>query len=330
VREVVTSPNEEILEDHDIVEVQEPPQMTIRHKSKPAWARNLIQDGEKYGVPQGTTRQVKIPNPFSSYTALMCDLLEEEPTCFEEDIQRKEWADAMTKEYQSIMKNEVWEIVPRPKNKDVVSSRWIFKIKHATDGSIEKYKARFVAHGFSQKEGIDYEETFSPVARYTSIGTIIALAAKMKWKLHQMDMKTTFLNGVIEEEVYIEQPQGFEVEDRKSHVCRLKKSLYGLKQAPRAWYGRIDSFLTSLGFTKSKANSNFYFKIMKNEPIILLLYVDDLFLTREEKLINECKKRLASKFEMKDLGLMHYFLVLRYGRVLRGSSLTKGSTRSKY
>jgi hypothetical protein len=132
------------------------------------------------------------------------------------------------------------------------------------------------------------------MAKYTSIRTIIAFAVKMKWKLHQMDVKTAFLNGVIEGEVYIEKPQGFEVETRKSHVCRLKKSLYGLKQAPRAWYGRIDSFLTSLGFTKIKANSNLYFKIMNDEPIILLLYVDDLFLTGEENLITECKKRLAS------------------------------------
>jgi hypothetical protein len=132
----------------------------------------------------------------------------------------------------------------------------------------------------------------------------------MKWKLHLMDVKTTFLNGVIEEEVYIEQPQGFEVEDRKSHVCRLKKALHGLKQAPRAWYGRIDSFLTSLGFTKSKEDSNLYFKVMNDEPVILLLYVDYLFLTGEEKLITECKKRLASKFEMKELDLMHYFLGL--------------------
>jgi hypothetical protein len=216
----------------------------------------------------------------------------------------------MTEEYQSIIKNDVWEIVPRSKSKDVVSSKWLFKIKHVADESIEKYKARFVARGFSQKEGIDYEETFAPVARYTSIKTIIALVAKMKWKLHQMDVKTTFLNGVIEEEVYIEQPQRFEVEDRKSHVCKLKKALYGLKQALRAWYGRIDSFLTSLGFTKSKADSNLYFKVMNDEPLILLLYVDDLFLTGEEKLITECKKRLASEFEMKDLGLMHYFLGL--------------------
>jgi hypothetical protein len=135
----------------------------------------------------------------------------------------------MTEEYQSIIKNDVWEIVPRPKSKDVVSSKWIFKIKHVTDGSIERYKARFIARGFSQKECIDYEETFAPVSRYTSIRTIISLAAKMKWKLHQMDVKTTFLNDVIEEEVYIKQPQGFEVENRKSHVCKLKKALYGLK-----------------------------------------------------------------------------------------------------
>jgi hypothetical protein len=125
-----------------------------------------------------------------------------------------------------------------------------------------------------------------------------------------MDVKTTFLNDVIEEEVYIEQPQGFEVEDRRSHVCRLKKALYGLKQAPRAWYGRIDSFLTSLGFTKIKADSNLYIKIMNDEPIILQLYEDDLFLTGEEKLIIECKRRFAFEFEMKDLGLMHYFLGL--------------------
>jgi hypothetical protein len=132
----------------------------------------------------------------------------------------------------------------------------------------------------SQKEGIDYEETFAPISRYTLIRTIIALAAKMKWKLHQMDVKTTFLNGVIEEEVYIEQPQGFEVEDRMSHVCKLKKALYELKQAPRVWYGRIDKFLTSLGFPKSKEYSNLYSKVMNDEPVILLLYVDDLFLTR--------------------------------------------------
>ena len=115
----------------------------------------------------------------------------------------------MIEEYQSIMKNNVWDVVPRPEGKSVVSYKWNYKIKHVADGSIEKYKARFVAQGFSQKEGIDYEETFAPVARYTSIRSLLALAAMMKWKIHQMDVKTAFLNGVVEEEVYVEHPLSF-------------------------------------------------------------------------------------------------------------------------
>jgi hypothetical protein len=145
----------------------------------------------------------------------------------------------------------------------------------------------------------------------------------MKWKLHQMDVKTTFLNGVIEE-VYIEQPQGFEVEDRKTHVCKLKKALYRLKQAPRAWYGRIDSFLMILGFTKSKVDSNLYFKVMNDEPVILMSYVDELFLTGEETLINECKKKIIAEFEMKDLGLMHYFLGLEVWQIPERIFLNQG------
>ena len=110
--------------------------------------------------------------------------------------------DAMIKEYQSIIKNDVWDVVTRPKDKSTVSSKWIFKTKHSADGSIENFKAKFVARGFSQKEGIDYKETFAPIARYTSIRTILTLASKIKWKLHQMDVNTSFLNGVIEEEIY--------------------------------------------------------------------------------------------------------------------------------
>jgi hypothetical protein len=172
-----------------------------------------------------------------------------------------------------------------------------------------------LAHGFSQKEGIDYEETFSLVERHTSIRTIMELAAKMKWKLHQMDVKTTFLNDVIEEEVYIEKPPSFEVQDNKTHVCKLKKIMYGMKQAPRSWYGRIDIFLMRLGFTKSKSDPNLYFNIVDDGPVILMLYVDDLFLTGEEHLITDCKKKLATKFEMKDLGPMHYFLGLEVWKI---------------
>jgi hypothetical protein len=204
------------------------------------------------------------------------------------------------------MKNNVWEIVPRPKEKSVITSKWVYKIKHAVDRSMDKYKARFVARGFSQKEGEDYDETFSLVARYTSIRAIMSLVASMGWSLHHMDVKTTFLNGAIEEEVYIEKPQGFEVHSIDTHVYRLKKDMYGLKQAPRAWYARTDSYLVIPGFSKSHADPNLYYKVMNNAPVILLLYVDNLFLTGADSLITQCKKELASKFDMKYLGLMHH------------------------
>ena len=123
-----------------------------------------------------------------------------------------------------------------------------------------------------------------------------------------MDVKTTFFNGVVEEEVYVEQLIGFETHDRESHVCRLKKALYNLKQEPRTWYGRIDSFLSSLGFTKSKADSNLYYKVEDGNPVMILLYVDYLFVTGMDGLISDTKRNLASEFEMKGLEMMHYFL----------------------
>ena len=137
--------------------------MEISRKRKPAWAREIIHEAERHGAPEGSTRISKKPKPFSNYVALMCDLVDQEPTTYEEVVQKKEWEEAMTKKYQSIMKNDVWDIVPKPEGKSVVPSKRIYKIKHAVDGSKEKYKARFVARGFSQKEGIDYEETFAPV-----------------------------------------------------------------------------------------------------------------------------------------------------------------------
>ena len=216
------------------------------------------------------------------------------PASFKEAAQHQVWFDAMVEEYNSIMVNDVWEVVPRPQDRSMVGSRWIYKIKYVADGSVEKYKARFVAKGYAQKEGIDYEETFAPVAKYTSIRTVISLAAQMGWEIHQMDVKTAFLNEVIEVEVYIEQPEGFETHEKKSHVCRLTKALNGLKQAPRAWYGRIDGYLQKMGFVKSDADLNLYYLVVENEPLILVLYVDDLFLTGSSRLIRDCKKNLAT------------------------------------
>lgn len=249
-----------------------------------------MQEAYQFAAPRGTFRESKRPQIFSSYVALMCNLIESEPSSVEEASKQQVWKDAMDEEYQSILNNNVWDIVPRPKGKSDVSSKWLYKIKHAMDGSIEKYKARFVARGFSQQEGIDYEETFALVARYTSIRTIIAIAVAKGWKLHQMDVKTIFLNGVIEEEVYIKQPEGFMIHRKESHVCRLKKAIYGLKQAPWAWYERIDRYLVGLGFCKNDVDPNLYFKVFNGDMLILVLYVDDLFVIGEDHLIDRCKK----------------------------------------
>jgi hypothetical protein len=136
-------------------------------------------------------------------------VIDSEPSTFEEASKHQVWKDVMIEEYDSILKNDVWAVVPRPCGKLMVTSKWIYKINHTTDGSVEKFKARFVSRGFSQKEGIDYDDIFSLVSRYTSIRIIISLAAALGWKLHQMDVKTAFLNDEVEQEVYIEQPEGF-------------------------------------------------------------------------------------------------------------------------
>ena len=156
----------------------------------------------------------------------------------------------MVEEYNSIMTNDVWEVVPRPKDRSVVGSRWIYKINYVADDNIEKYKARFMEKGYTQKEEIDYEETFTLIAHYNSIRSIISLVAQMGWEIHQMDVKTTLLNAVIQEEVYIEQPECFKTHEKRTHVCRLKKALYGLKQALKAWYGQIDSYFSNWDFSR--------------------------------------------------------------------------------
>eukprot|EP00253_Pinus_taeda_P013638 PITA_13638 len=185
----------------------------------------------------------------------------------------------MVENYDSIVRNNVWDVVPRPEDKLVVSSRWLYKVKQVVDGSVEKHKARFVASGFSQVEGIDYDETFAPIARYLSIRSILALSTQMGWKIHQMDVKTAFLNGMIEEE-----------------------------QVPRALYTRIDTYFTGLGFTKSEADANLYHIEVEGKNLIIVIYVDDIILIGDEKLIKSCKEYLAREFEIKDMGLMYYFL----------------------
>jgi hypothetical protein len=156
--------------------------------------------------PKSTFRESRPPRKFPQYMALMTSIIDSEPSSYEEAANQQVWQDAMVEEHNSIMRNDVWEIVSRPEGKSVLTSRWLYKVKHAADGSVEKYKARFVARGFSQREGVDYKETFSLVARYSSIRAVISIAYEMGCSIHRMDVKTAFLNDIIEEEVYIEQP----------------------------------------------------------------------------------------------------------------------------
>ena len=166
-------------DDREMEEAQEPvdpPHENNYYKRKLAWVCEAIQGAERCGAPEGMHRERKRPNP-----ALLCDIIDKEPSNYEEVVEKKVSKDAMIEEYQQIIKNDIWDVVPRPEGTSIVTSKWIYKIKHVADGSIEKYKARFVARGFSQKEGIDYEETFAPISRYTSIRSVLALAAVMKW-----------------------------------------------------------------------------------------------------------------------------------------------------
>lgn len=156
----------------------------------------------------------------------------------------------MQQEINSLHKHDVWTLTELPEGRKVIGSKWVFKVKHNADGSVEKHKARLVAQGFSQKHGVDYDETFSPVVRFESIRTVIALAVKKGLKMHQMDVKTAFLYGELEEEVYMRQPEGFVVEGQEHLVCKLNKSLYGLKQSPRCWNHVLDEQLQSMDLFK--------------------------------------------------------------------------------
>ncbi|KAL0396441.1 UNVERIFIED_CONTAM: Retrovirus-related Pol polyprotein from transposon TNT 1-94 [Sesamum calycinum] len=189
-----------------------------------------------------------------------CNFIMLEPENFETAVKHKVWVQAMEEEIKMIEKNNTWELADRPKDKEVIGVKWIYKTKLNADGSIQKHKARLVAKGYSQLPGIDYTETFAPVARLDTIRALIAIAANKKWKIYQMDVKSAFLNGYIDEEIYVEQPQGFIAKGSEEKVLRLKKALYGLKQAPRAWYSRIDKYFMDRGFRRSLSEPTLYIR----------------------------------------------------------------------
>lgn len=218
------------------------------------------------------------------------------------------WKQSMDDERNSWLVNDIWEMVECPKEHKPISCRWLYKKKYDKDGNVTRHKSRLVARGFKQKAGIDYNETFAPVAKFTTFRLVFAIAATMGWKIHQMDAKTAFLCSEIDTLVYIEVPEGTEVpEGFQRPAMRLKKGLYGLKQSPRLWYKRLSSYLVKIGFVQS----NYDHSLFMRQGAIVVIYVDDALITgQSEEVINEIKDQLNQEFEMTDSGEVAYFLGL--------------------
>ncbi|KAL4020424.1 hypothetical protein IC575_019200 [Cucumis melo] len=251
----------------------------------------------------------ELSQSFNNLT-LFCLFGDSEPLNFEEASQNDKWKIAMDEEIKAIKKNDTWELSTLPNGKKAVGVKWVFKIKRNEKGEVKRYKARLVAKRYSQRKGIDYDEVFAPVARLETIRLLIALAAQNNWKIFQMDVKSAFLNGYLEEEVYLEQPPGYSVKDQEDKVLKLKKALYGLKQAPRMWNSRINKYFLDNGYLRCPYEHSLYIKVNGHGDILVVcLYVDDLIFTGNcASMFEDLKKAMTQEFEMTDIVLMSYYL----------------------
>ena len=242
-----------------------------------------------------------------------------EPKNIKEAIVDDNWIIAMQEELNQFERNNVWKLVEKPENYPVIGTKWVFRNKLDEHGIIIRNKARLVAKGYNQEEGIDYEETYAPVARLEAIRMLLAYASIMNFKLYQMDVKSAFLNGLIQEEVYVEQPPGFEIPDKPNHVYKLQKALYGLKQAPRAWYERLSNFLLEKDFSRGKVDTTLFIKRKHNDILLVQIYVDDIiFGSTNDSLCKEFSLDMQSEFEMSMMGELKYFLGLQIKQTQEG------------
>ncbi|GJW16785.1 ribonuclease H-like domain-containing protein [Tanacetum coccineum] len=228
------------------------------------------------------------------------------------------WCAAMYDEYNALVKNITWMLVPKPPNTNVVRSMWLFRHKYHADGSLSKYKARLVANGRTQQVGIDCDDIFSLVVKPATIRTVLSLALSRGWHVHQLDVKNAFLNGDLSETVYMYQPLGFVDSCFSHHVCQLQRSLYGLKQTPRAWFQRFARYALRVGFSSSRCDSSLFIYSHGTQIAYLLIYVDDIVLTASSTdLLQRIISSLNKEFDMTNLGALNYFL---------GISVTRDST----
>ncbi|CAL9015461.1 unnamed protein product, partial [Prunus brigantina] len=267
-------------------------------------------DEKKIVVSRDVTfDEAAMPARFTDIVAYALPVIEDDiPSAYKEAVRSSEsveWKKSMDEEMKSLHKNETWELVQLPNGKKAIGCKWVYAKKTESLGKDNvRFKARLVAKGYAQKEGIDYNEVFSPVVKHSSIRILLALVAQFDLELAQLDVKTAFLHGDLEEEIYMSQPEGFKVAGKENWVCKLQKSLYGLKQSPRQWYKRFDRFMIGQKYTRSHYDHCVYFRKLQDGTFIyLLLYVDDMLIACKSKVeIERLKTQLSNEFEMKDLG----------------------------
>jgi hypothetical protein len=232
-------------------------------------------------------------------------ITDDDPITFKETMDSEDgnlWKRAMHEEMVALDKNEAWGLVELSTRRNPIGRKWVFKKKLNAEGKVDKYKDRLVAKGYSQLQGIDFDEIFSPVSKSTSIRFLLFVVVAFDFQVEHMDVKTTFLHGDMEEEIYMKQPEGYVVKGKKELVCKLKKYRYGLKQSPRMWYKKFDTYMLGLGFKTSKEDHCVYYKLIGDDLIYLVLYVDGMLLIGNNKeIIQDVKTQLSSKFDMQDL-----------------------------
>jgi hypothetical protein len=246
-----------------------------------------------------------------------------EPYMIEDALRDPDWVVTMQEELNNFMRNEVWHLVPRP-NQNVVGIKWVFRNKQDEHGVVTRNKARLVAKGYSQVEDLDFDKTYAPVVRLESIRVLLAYATYHGFKIYQMDVKSAFLNGPIKEEVYVEQPPGFEDSKYPSYVYKLSKALYGLKKAPRAWYECLRDFLITNGFKVGKADPTLFTKTIAKDFFICQIYVGDIiFGSTNKSTCEEFSRIMIQKFEMSMMGELKYFIGFQIKQLQEGTFVSQ-------